>query len=386
MPFVSLGAAAATPAPTHAGARTKEYDTERCVYNWKSSNTRRLKAALGLGGYFGTSKGSLLVYGDSASEAQVGTSSWQHAFSWPAILQHCLVAGGNFITPGAGGVMPGGHNIFFGSSGINGFDGRASRTGTWTNSPNGYITGANGATLTFPVVAGGIALVQVSGTAVDVAYEFVSGSGFTVAIDGGAAVQVPMTGSGYKHYTVTGLTDTTHSVVITVNTATAPRIMGLSVYRTHGFMVHNLSRSGSTAEEWGAGAAGGLREHRAAAITPGSTPGAAIIKLGANDLVAGRTAAQVKSYLTNLKTALSGLDVILMTYAETGTPGAEWLPLLDMYYDLADEWDCPLIDVTARTGGFAAANAAGIMAADGNHPNTRYHAALGAQVASLLIA
>lgn len=388
------------PVPAHAGPRTGRFDPIRCVYNWKASNTRKIKTAMGLGGYFGTTRGSVGVLADSASEAQVGTSTWNQQFAWPIVAYNSLVAGGSLNTGGAGGVIPSGYHVPLGSGATNGIDPRVARTGTWLNNTNGYISSTvDASTLTFPLVNAGVPTVKVEGTIVDVAYEKQAAGGtFTVSIDGAAAVSVNTAGTAgtYGHYTVTGLADQAHSVVITKTGTASVRILGLSVYRAYGFMVHNLARSGSTAEEWSTLTAGGLHEHRANSMPPntytgGGVLGGMFISLGANDMfLNGRTAAQVKAYLQNLRALWSGADVVLVNYPESqeafnGTL-TEWANFNRMYYDLADEWDCPLIDTYAMTGGWTVANGNGIMSGDTRHPNTRHQAALGARVASLLAA
>lgn len=373
--------------PPHAGgvARPYFFDKKNAVYNWKVENTRKLKAGLGLGGYFGATRGGIFVISDSISEGQVGAGSWNQMFSWPTVLQMALTAGGSAVRCGAGGVLDGGVYMPFGSSSANAVDNRLAKAGAWTNNNNGYITGANGATLTFPSV-NVFPLAVASGTAVDVAYEYVAGSGFTVSIDGGTAVSVPMTGSGYKHYTVTGLADGPHTVVITVTTATAPRLIGLSIYRPYGFMVYNMAKSGATAEEWSVFTPGLLHPHRYNSLPPGTTDiGAILLGLGANDMALNdRTAAQIKTYLQGVRALYPAPDVILMNYPEGLSPHAQFAAYNEMLYDLADEWDCPLIDNLAWTGGWAVANPNNIMSADGAHPNTRYHAALGARMANIL--
>lgn len=390
-----LPAVPASP-PAHAGSatRAKVYDSFRGVYNWKQSNTRKMKAALGLGGYFGTARGSIGIFADSATEAQVGTSTWNQQFSWPIVMYNSLTAGGSAIQ--GGGPIPGGYNIFLGSSATNGIDPRVARTGTWVNSPSGYISSTvDASTLSYPALGtGSVPIVKVEGTAVSVTYEKQTAGGtFTVSIDDGTAASVNTAGTAgtYGTYTMPSLADTTHKVLITKTGTASVRIVSLSVYRSYGFMVHNMARSGSTAEEWGAMPAGGIHEHRyngltPAAVTGGGTMGAVIFSLGANDVnLNGRTAAQVKTYLQNLRNLWANPDVILVNYPQPQTPPAEWANLNQMYYDLADEWDCPLVDTFDMTGGWTIANGNGIMSSDLFHPNTRHQVAFGLRMASLIV-
>lgn len=379
----ALASAGLTP-PLHAGTRAKPYDARNSVYNWKPANTRKLRTILGQGSYF-TTRADVVAIGDSVTEGQIGASTWNAQFAWPTIMKNCLVAGSSIGQGGAGGCIDGGTGVHFGSAATASFDTRVSKTGTWTNNVAGYVSGANGATMTYPFTT--LAPVVV-GTCVDVAYEFVSGSGFTVAIDGGAPVQVPMTGSGFKHYTVTGLTDGPHSVVITVNTATAPRLIGINVYRTYGLMVHNMARAGSTAQQWADPASGGVWDYRVASLPPSTNAKAAFIKLGANDLAAGRSISQIKADIIAVRNRLPGADAVLLNYAEAGTgaflTGSTFAAYNKMLYDVADQLDVPLIDALERTGGFAVADANGIMAADMTHPTTKYQADLGRAVARLI--
>lgn len=129
----------------------------------------------------------------------------------------------------------------------------ATSTGTWTQSGLFFGPGITllqasaAATLTFPGVRGStIRIYNVSGAA--------PRANFTYSIDGGAPVLVTTNigSTAIQVTTVTGLTNTSHSVVLSWNGAPADPLFIVAVEgeAPSGVMVNNLAKAGSRTSQW----------------------------------------------------------------------------------------------------------------------------------------
>ena len=127
---------------------------------------------------------------------------------------------------------------------------KVASTGTWSVSnpgsgPANYsrFSNNNGATMTFSYV---------QGTKITVYYALATNGGtFTVSIDGGTAVSTNSNSgsAGIGTYTVSGLSNTTHSVVITCTSASTlvyTLIFGVRGYHTSGVTCDNFGISART--------------------------------------------------------------------------------------------------------------------------------------------
>ncbi|MFJ2515630.1 SGNH/GDSL hydrolase family protein [Streptomyces griseoviridis] len=135
-------------------------------------------------------------------------------------------------------------------------------TGTWTQGGSAYGPGATyiysdttGATLTF----------KARGTAIDIFTVVGSGTrpAMLYSIDGGADVSVaqPSGTAAIQTTTVTGLTNTEHTVRVKVGTATTGQyvsVCGVSGRTASGVILHNVALAGSTSSRWGTEAAASL--------------------------------------------------------------------------------------------------------------------------------
>ncbi|MFC7906483.1 hypothetical protein [Streptomyces nigra] len=136
------------------------------------------------------------------------------------------------------------------------------QTGTWTQGGSTY---GPGATYLYSDVAGSTLTFKARGTTVKIFT--VTGSGTRPAmlysIDGAADVSVaqPSGTAAIQTTTVTGLSDTTHTVVIKVGTATTGQylsVCGVSGERSSGVVLHNVALAGSTSTRWGTEASASL--------------------------------------------------------------------------------------------------------------------------------
>lgn len=338
--------------PTYVPSSSSgRWDAERSTYNWKPSNTRKLRASLSRASV-GSGLASHLFVGDSETDGYVGTG-WDRANAWPRAYRATLtslgvpVGGSGFVpaAPMSGGVSP-----------------------WWTltsfTNNNAYIsTATSGATAVFASTD--------AGTKVDVVF-YNSSAPFTVSIDGAAAVTVtPPGGLTVGKYTATGLANANHTVTITTTTASTVYILGANVYGTSGLLVHNAGRFGTSTTHWvDTASATGYSLPMSQAITP--TPAdVAWISLGVNDALGARTAAQ---YLTDMTTVATffkntGANVILVgQYQPSGVSAAVWEGFLASLYTVANALDLPLLDMYDRSGGYTVSNGLGLYG-DGTHPN-----------------
>lgn len=136
------------------------------------------------------------------------------------------------------------------------------QTGTWLQGGSQY---GPGATYLYSDVTGATITFKARGTAVKI--YTVTGSGTRPAmlysIDGAADVSVaqPSGTAAIQTTTVTGLSNTTHTVVLKVGTATTGQylsVCGVVGENASGVVVHNVALAGSTSARWGTDTAAGL--------------------------------------------------------------------------------------------------------------------------------
>jgi len=321
--------------------------TDTDVYNWGADNTRRLQRSLAKA-TAGTGYSDHLILGEGQTYQKTG-----HDNRWPNLLRANLAAKG---------VPVGGTGWVRTSDGYDDLDSRVTTTGAWTFRQAYYETTANGATMTFTA--------DVAGTAISVAY-FNTSAGFTVAVDGGSPVTVTPSGAAtVGTYSVTGLADTTHTVVVTTTTSSPVFIIAFQCYRASGIRVHNgagfgwesISYTGTTFSTIG---------QTVASLIP--DPDVVHIALGFQDLYSGgKTVSAITGYLTTIRNKWPDADVVL--YASYEYSGAtSWDDYADALYALADTLDCPLVNVYQRSGGYSTANTNGLMSGS-FYPSTAGHA------------
>lgn len=347
--------------PSYAGTRTNPFDAQRSIYNLTPSSAHSLRARLR-----GAVTGRVRI----------------------AMMGHSMV-GGSFATNGSTD-MPTqlrqrlaalGYSTGTGICYIDHNNGQG-RDPRYTALDPAWVGTAN--RLSFPFFqcsASGKAATFVSdlaGTAVDVAIIGTS-SPLSVSIDGGAAQTITPNGTGTLQVaSFTGLANSAHTVVVTTTSAAPAYLVGVGVRGTVGVEVSNLGIGSTKASDWiptvgGVGSAG----FNNFGISTGLSPHMAFVQLDANDALNNVSAATFK---TNMQAILGGLRTKGIPFALIASPSMvpggsgynavsqpQWEALLVVLYDLADQYDVPLADMTHRFVDWPTSNADGLMA-DRVHP------------------
>lgn len=336
------------------------YDPRLNVYNWKQSNTRKLRAALGKA-MAGSSACKIGFAGDSTTAGYTALAATQS----PPIVIRGLLEKFGYPIMGTGPVVgnPGG--------GPGGFlDGRWSFTGTWTTQAS------NNNFLYQTVVSGSTALFTSDkpGTIVELRY-MNNGGAFTYSIDGAAAVAVTPTGAGtLASVLVTGLANTTHTINVTSTTATAFYLVWADVRAaTSGVLIANYGTCSSTTSDW-------LNSNF---YYPGNmladwAPNCTFLDLGINDVGGSVATATIKANLQSLITKFQASgDVILLT--SNPHQSLDFTAINQAKYELAISNDIPLIDIFDRLTSYAVSNPLG-MYNDAAHPSAAGYADKGSVI------
>nr|WP_179282831.1 SGNH/GDSL hydrolase family protein [Rhodococcus sp. 15-1154-1] len=359
MDAVTLGMAKADAArkynlsglPTAVGARSKTFDKARSLYNVKGTNTFAIRAALA-NALTGAGLATLTFQGDSKT-AGFGTNagvSINGAASMPGRIRSLLASRGYPIA-GTGPVFcnqnPGGGTG----------DSRWAFSAGWTVSGlNANFASANtaGRTATFTS--------DLPGTVVEI-YSLSNSAPFQYTIDGGAPVTVTPSGTNSLHVTtLTGLSDTIHTIVITTTGTATVYVLAVNVRRTVGLQILNNAICGSTTINW----AGGTQFYQSKRVAELMPTDGVFISLGTND---GRSAVPIATYKTNLGTLIAGhqalgrqVGLIVPSPVSTAQISAsDWNARIAAMYDVADTYDLPLVDLTDVYGTYDAANAKGLF-------------------------
>jgi lysophospholipase L1-like esterase len=359
------------------------YDPVRCLYNWKGSNTRHLRTALGAAAA-GSGRADLVFLGDSLLIGFPGSgTTTTDSFSVPRQVGTALntILGSSFAGTG---VVPSVQ-----APGTVG-DRWSAITGLWDNTTYpGISWGSTGATLTYGS--------QQSGTAVSIFYTDASNQ-FSYSIDGATAVTVTPGGtSTVKVVTVTGLSNATHTVKLTVVGSTL-FLLGVQVGgATSGVGIHNLALGGTTTLIGGAscgwldGANGYYAfgtARRQLLTLAGITPACVFVSLGTNDISKGALAASVAYNLTTIRGWYPNADFVLLNGWDVASDAhaASFNAYLQAKYALCDALDVPMFDWQARLGPQSVAAANGALGTDATHPLSGQQMAFGKAIAQVLAA
>lgn len=359
--------------PTWAGDPTERsgpFDAVRSVYNWKPDNTAHLRA--GVGRALSTGKLNMVAMTDSLGLGYNGTSTIEaQSFPRRALTTLSLLTGAPI---GGTGVVPAGV-----------------QTDRWSESGTidrglypGFLTMYAGSTATYTS--------ERAGTAVDVHYSNLS-SAFTFAIDGGATQNVTPNGTAtLGKTTVTGLSNATHTIVITAPSdfvfATAIEIRGAS-----GLVMHNLAFGGSTAANGGPTTAWTDTSSHTSLNTAlkgtfdasGASPDLLLICLGANDKFTGASDSVALDGIETMRNWYPNADCLLIqAWRNPATSQAVYDTYIEGKYALADELDVPLLDWQARTGTLTEAIARGSVSGDGVHATGGQNMEWGTSLGNLL--
>lgn len=345
--------------PTYANSRVGPFDPMRNVYNWKSSNTRKLRAALGRA-RAGAGNFNVMFHGDSHTEGKVDGSTFNRAKCFSLAFRDTLSALGTPVS-GDGMVMAG--------NGANStpIDPRIGTTGTWVHTAGYAHSSTNGATLTITFTN--------PCTSIDIWSSGNSGA-FEVRLDG--VLQTTVNPNGQNAWVKTTITGSSgvHAVQITKTNTTLTAIRCMNAYSSTGLLVHNVGIAGWSANNfitftaWNQGA-GSIEQ-----VLPKANLDLAVFNIGVNDFVLqGRTAAQAAAdFATLVARWQPGPDVILTVEPHTSSIiQSDWETFASLVYDLADTLDVPLLDIYGRIGTYTQGNANGLYG-DTAHLTTQGHA------------
>lgn len=305
---------------------------------------------------------SLAILGDS-----IGAGAWSHATAsqwplngWAHHLKQAMLADG--YIDGGQGFVPLSDPVY-------------SKVGTWTQAaddgPSANCWFATGPANTYTLTT----VTQC--TSVGVLWLNASNRGdFTVSVDGGADITITppaAANSQVYQYEITGLPLATHTIAIKAPVTGYVYFLGCALYiGTAGIVIHNLSKSGATAADFGYKASQRIK------LLSALKPKLSIIGVLANDYGAGQTL--ISTYSTNLQNiateCLKTGDVVGLIPPDNGLT-AKPIPLSD--YEAAMRTvmaanNAGVLDVHALWGAYSA-NAAKMY--DAQHPNLIGHKDIG---------
>jgi len=329
--------AVARALPEHAaGPRPGRYDPSTCVYNLRAENTHRARAALasaraGVGLFRATYLGDSLTAGASSVRGTSDPTTFlrgelSRAGHVVGELLHSFISGGSTPEPRL--------SYEAGSFAL-----------PWATIPQGTPGTATGTGSVFEIV-----------TSTD------SGP-FTVAVDGGATtLRTPSGGAAaVQVFTVTGLTQAGHTATVTATTAVGVKVYAAGFRPATGIVLEAAGMSGARTTEWLAAQAFGPRWSlfHAANVDHDLVQ----IELGVNDRRQFTSVVTFRENLLELVEA-AGARGATVALALSNEPAdvldVPWSEFAAAVYDVADDADVPLLDLTARLGPFATANADGL--------------------------
>lgn len=335
--------------PAHAGSRIGRFDTQLSIYNLKASNVRRARAAMAAA-RAGTGTCRITLIGDSLT---VGYNNVRGSSDPAAYFKSILAATGLTVSEIVHGYSNG-----YGT----GSEPRFTATGgAW---PGGVM-------VTFPWPSfhnAGTFTTTGTGTVLEIITSEAS-AGFSYTIDGGAPATVTTSGaSALKVITVTGLSNASHTLVITAAAAGDSYVYAAGFRQATGVIVENAGITSATAGNWIAepfGAGAGFGPAWSLFSTGSPVRDVVIIELGVNEAFTAVPPATYRANLTSLvgQAQAAGADVMLATSnrpATTSVATATYDAILSAAYDVADTKDIPLLDMADRFGLYTQYNADGL--------------------------
>jgi lysophospholipase L1-like esterase len=361
----AASAAPSVPVPPLGPAR---------AYNWKASNTKRLRASLDRASSL---RANHVFIGDSITAGYLGgaeTPQYDALEAWPMFYRSVLRDNG---IPVAGtGLVPC-------ISGDAQYDPRWTRSGAWDASlAFTLFVRADGESATFAS--------DLPGTEVSVFYSGNS-AGMKITIDGGPDIDLPMDGVGHSVvHTETGLSNTAHTVTISTTSDSYNQLIGASTQAGDGLICHNIAVGGATASgpnlaAWATTAPGYLNATFIGALTAASvTPDVVYVALGGNDIQNGYSVPDIIAGLSDLREQFPSSDYVLIGQNEFDGYQAVWSDWSRALHQLADTLDCPLVDLYERYGEYRQAVEKRVMG-DGAHLNGRAQEDIGTTMAALAL-
>lgn len=283
--------------------------------------------------------------------------------------------------------------IMGGTSGVvclNDYDGRTSFAGGIAQSSNLYHKWGGATTGQFTILHESLEAF----TEFDLYYfTNTAANPITIIVDGGTPINVDLPRAAdirFESYRVDGLTNTTHTISISGGADFVLPAIRYNPQRTTGLEISNYSRSSSAAGHW-LPEAGSNPLTNLWSVSTGQPVGSSginpfpkqhfyIVQTGLNY----STEADIRAYVQHMVQD-SGGRVMLATpggYATETATAAQ--TLRDILYDLADEYDLPLLDYMDYIGYSPEANSRDLMS-DGLHENWRGYVAEAALIKRALI-
>lgn len=329
----------------------KDYNPALNVYNLFPKHLRRTRTA--------------------AAKARAGAGFWQVSFIGDSITA------GQGGTPGSTGwadqVYTMLSNAGYGSSGTGWASAYTNVADSrWTVGAGWASQGTQSTLMQNNTTANPLTFTStVAGTSCYVYYYQGAGAAgtFTVSIDGGAGVTVtPAGGDAIGTYSVTGLTNATHSIAVVRTGTTNVNIAGVEVRSASTGVHHQKVAIG------GAGITTINSTNGFGLCNMTATPWAAdtvFLAIGTNDATGGATTSAMTSYLATsiglLRTGNSP-DIILVN--EPPRSDGNISALAPAIYATADTYDLPVIDWMDRWGTYSAMST---LYADVAHPTPSGH-------------
>lgn len=355
---LSAGEVSATYAPNrvpaYAGPRPGLFDAARSLYNTTAAPLRELRRALGKS-KTGTCR--IAFVGDSVTAGAGGAPGTEDPVTR---LRESLQGLGYTV------------GEFVAAANASEADTRFVLSAGWVPGTIGFpylYSSTTGASLTYTS--------HVAGTVVEIMHATSSGT-FTYSIDGAAAVTVSTPGApGNALVTVTGLPNTTHTVVIT-NTGGAAElfIAGFGVRSATGVVLYNAGLGGASSNDW----AENLDWYGATGVVAFTAPDLVLIELGLNDGFYGTVpAATFAARLDTIVSHFGAAAAVALTVSQR-IPDAHAAAI----YDLADGHSIPLLDLRDRIGGDATTTAP--LTGDGVHLTAIGNVVKGAALVDLITA
>lgn len=338
-------------APPTTGSATGIYDRRLNIYNLKPAQLRRTRAA--------------------AAKARAGTAFWQVSFV------------GDSITAGQGGV-PGTSgwadqlptmlgNLGYGTTGTGWASAYTNVADTrWTVGAGWASQGTQSTLMQNNTTANALTFTSTTtGTSCHVYYYQGAGAAgtFTVSIDGAAGVTVtPAGGDTIGTYSVTGLTNATHSIAVVRTGTTYVNIAGVEVRSASTGVHHQKVAIG------GAGITTINSSNGFGLCSMTSNPWAAdtvFLAIGTNDATGGATTSNMTNYLaTSIGLLRTGNTPDIILINEPPRSDADISALTPAIYATADTYDLPVIDWMDRWGTYSAMSS---LYNDVAHPTASGH-------------
>lgn len=314
-PVTASGGTSVSYIPSYAGTRTKSFDPARSIYNQIGTNMQLWRTWLGR-----ARSGSQMVrvgfLGDSLTAGFLSNIGAEDPVSQ---LRALLKDAGYTV----------GELVWLVNSGSNGLTDSRVNLGGWSYQGVPYANSVTaGGQLTYTSIA--------AGTVVEILSTGQSGS-FTYTIDGGSPVTINPNVTQMVLTRVTGLPNTTHTVVLTASASRA-YVAAIGVNNAKGICLMNASQCGSSAALWlGTNAYSDLIN-----VLISAQPNVVLAELGSNDQAQGVAVATFQTSMQSLITKLKTANATPFLTATMQYPGnAYWNAL----YNLADNNNLPLLDL-----------------------------------------